>query len=92
MSFYDLKTGQLLDFGSNDPYASEEVHYTDYPLLNATALENRKSLKEHMESSGFQNYPREWWHYSYGNQEWAAYGNKEHAVYDVVDKEEGNAR
>ncbi len=33
--------------------------------------ENRKLLKSIMEQAGFTNYPEEWWHYDYGNQNWA---------------------
>lgn len=43
--------------------------------------ELRKILYSTMTKSGFQNYPAEWWHYSYGDQLWAAYGKFKTAFY-----------
>ncbi len=34
-------------------------------------IENRKLLKGIMEEVGFTNYEEEWWHFDYGNQNWA---------------------
>lgn len=42
---------------------------------------NRKILKEAMESAGFKNYPEEWWHFNYGNQEWVENGGGAKAIY-----------
>ena len=32
-------------------------------------------------------YDGEWWHFSYGDKEWAFYYKKEEALYDQIDAE-----
>lgn len=50
--------------------------------------ENRKQLLKVMKSQGFINYPYEWWHFSYGDANWAAYKCKRFgAIYDAAEKE-----
>jgi D-alanyl-D-alanine dipeptidase len=55
--------GALLDFGSGfdlfDPRSWTASH-----AVGAPARANRERLKHLMETRGFANYPREWWHYS----------------------------
>jgi D-alanyl-D-alanine dipeptidase len=34
---------------------------------------------------GFAPFDGEWWHFSYGDKEWAAYYNKPNAVYEQID-------
>jgi D-alanyl-D-alanine dipeptidase len=52
-----------LDMGTGydcfDPLAS-----TDNPKIGETARKNRAILKTAMEKAGFQNYEKEWWHYT----------------------------
>jgi zinc D-Ala-D-Ala dipeptidase len=38
---------------------------------------HRQILKQAMAKAEFQQHPREWWHYSYGDQLWAWLGNGE---------------
>lgn len=53
--------------------------------------ENRKILLKVMKSQGFVNYPYEWWHFSYGDTNWAAYkGRRFGAIYDAAEKEYEN--
>lgn len=42
---------------------------------------NRMLLKEAMESAGFADYDFEWWHFSYGTQDWATKKNWSAAIY-----------
>lgn len=46
---------------------------------------NRMLLVEIMSKVGFVNYPQEWWHFSYGDQFWAAETNAECAIYGSVE-------
>lgn len=50
---------------------------------NCTSVEknNRATLRQAMTGAGFYFYPGEWWHYSYGDQSWAAYTGKTLALY-----------
>ncbi len=47
-------------------------------------LKNRQLLNHVMTSSGFTNYPAEWWHFDYGNQWWAKQSNEPAAKYGLV--------
>ncbi|NJR40371.1 MAG: D-alanyl-D-alanine dipeptidase [Leptolyngbyaceae cyanobacterium CSU_1_4] len=40
---------------------------------------NRQTLKQAMTQAEFQQHPKEWWHYSYGDQLWAWLGNQAHS-------------
>ncbi len=46
---------------------------------------NRMLLFALLTDVGFVNIPSEWWHYSYGDQYWAIYHQKPHALYGKVD-------
>jgi D-alanyl-D-alanine dipeptidase len=46
-----------------------------------TEKANRAILRKAMLGAGFYFYPGEWWHYSYGDQSWAAYVGNSHAIY-----------
>ncbi|MFI7071588.1 M15 family metallopeptidase [Micromonospora sediminicola] len=52
----DMGTG----FDCFDPRA-----HTDDARVTAAARDNRELLRELMSAQGFENYPREWWHYRY---------------------------
>lgn len=45
---------------------------------------NRKMLRSIMQSAGFVYYPGEWWHYSFGDQTWAAYTGNKFALYNFL--------
>lgn len=46
---------------------------------------NRKLLHDLMVEEGFAPYYGEWWHFSYGDREWAWFYQKLEALYDQVD-------
>jgi zinc D-Ala-D-Ala dipeptidase len=37
-----------------------------------------------MESTGFVNYPHEWWHFSYGDRYWAYAKDEPAAIYGAA--------
>lgn len=49
------------------------------------ALINRRLLYTVMMRAGFSNYPDEWWHYDYGNQNWALLKGKRAALYSATE-------
>jgi D-alanyl-D-alanine dipeptidase len=51
-----------------------------------TYNKNRLLLKRVMEESGFKNYPEEWWHYNFGNQEWVEYKGGDKAIYGSAEQ------
>ena len=44
---------------------------------------NRKLLFRLITREGFVNAPTEWWHYSYGDQYWAAFYGKKQEIFGV---------
>jgi D-alanyl-D-alanine dipeptidase len=47
-------------------------------------LQNRRMLYHVMSAAGFTNYWKEWWHFDYGNQFWAAI-TQSRARYSSID-------
>jgi D-alanyl-D-alanine dipeptidase len=47
-------------------------------------MENRILLLNLMVAEGFAPYWGEWWHYSYGDKEWAVYYNQPNAIYEKI--------
>ena len=45
------------------------------------ACENRRMFYGVMTDAGFTNYVDEWWHFDFGNQNWAWSGSNGHAIY-----------
>jgi D-alanyl-D-alanine dipeptidase len=60
LTVVDLRGGRELDMGTPFDTFSEAAH-----TANATGevMENRMVLKRAMETEGFANYEKEWWHY-----------------------------
>lgn len=73
--------GNPVDMGSTYPEKCPEMA-TSYKV-SMVARKHRKTLIKAMRSEGFVNYPAEWWHFSYGDQMWAAYRFKRYAIYGV---------
>lgn len=68
-------TGEIVDMGSPIDELSARSHpnyyaHHDHPQAQQYH-HNRQILHEVMLKAGFQRNPREWWHFSYGDQMWA---------------------
>jgi D-alanyl-D-alanine dipeptidase len=78
VTVYNRKTGEYLDFGSDVfDFSVGRIIYFDSPEVSAAVKENRRMLREAMLKVGFAPYDGEWWHYSYGDKEWAFYYQNE---------------
>ncbi len=80
--------GQVIDFGMEikDWFRVDSVLCESYyPDLQGAEKDNRVMLIEILESAGFVNYPREWWHFSCGDQYWAFLNNQDSALYSSVE-------
>jgi D-alanyl-D-alanine dipeptidase len=78
------KNGEELDMGG--PYNGiEEKSNTFYSDLTNEQKENRMKLFNAMIREGFVNLPTEWWHYSYGDQYWAAFNSQSKTIYAKVE-------
>jgi D-alanyl-D-alanine dipeptidase len=80
---YDKQKAGLLDFGTGycNWGAGRKLYYAS-PEISKQAMKNRKLLRTAMIKQGFLQYTGEWWHFSYGDKEWAFVNNKDAAYYD----------
>ena len=62
LTIADRMTGQPLAMGTNFDTFSTAAH-TD--SATGPVMANRDRLRRAMEAEGWQNYPQEWWHFSY---------------------------
>jgi D-alanyl-D-alanine dipeptidase len=73
---------------SNQPM--DEEYYSKFPMFSEDITEeqkeNRKMLREAMESQDFVWYPGEWWHYSYGDRMWAVYTEQKECFYGPIEQ------
>jgi zinc D-Ala-D-Ala dipeptidase len=76
--------GQEFYMGT-DMHEKNEKTKTDVAGLTAEETRLRGILKAAMEDAGFINYPPEWWHYSYGDHQWAWLVGKDTAIYGILD-------
>jgi D-alanyl-D-alanine dipeptidase len=53
-----------LDMGTDFDFFDVLAH-TNSPQITPQQRENRQRLRTAMEKEGFQNYPMEWWHYTF---------------------------
>jgi D-alanyl-D-alanine dipeptidase len=59
--------------------------YTFSPFIDSKGRENRQLLRRVMVGAGFAPFDGEWWHFSYGDREWAKYYNRPPAVYEQIE-------
>ncbi|MCL1941420.1 MAG: M15 family metallopeptidase [Synergistaceae bacterium] len=83
-----LEMGGLFDETTERSYSRhyEDVLDKNYFLADGEqkALENRRLLIHIMEEAGFSNYPQEWWHFDYGNRNWALRTGAPEARYGFI--------
>jgi D-alanyl-D-alanine dipeptidase len=83
------ETGRLLEMGTgfDDITARAETDYFeihDDTAFERTARDNRRLLYQIMTNVGFTNYSGEWWHFDYGNQNWAWTSGSDYAIYGAT--------
>ena len=76
---------QQLDMGTSLDEFSNKT-YTESSSISKEAKDNRSLLKGVMVSAGFVNFPAEWWHWSYGDREWANIQKNKTAIYGLVER------
>ncbi len=80
----DIPSGKFLDFGSEQYNYSNKKYYVYSPNVKGKAMSNRMLLRECMVGAGFAPFDGEWWHFSYGDREWACFYKKHTALYDQI--------
>ena len=76
-------SGEETDMGTSVDALSDAAN-TWHPHIPSDAQRNRILLFTAMTDAGFVNLATEWWHYSYGDQYWAAYKGAPCALYGSV--------
>jgi D-alanyl-D-alanine dipeptidase len=66
LTLVDSATGEELEMGTPYDTFSEAAHTAH---ASGDAARNRQKLVKAMERAGFTNYPREWWHFTFGSAE-----------------------
>lgn len=90
VTLFDLNTLTELDMGGDfdEPGAisfTTALEESTDPLLNDAKF-NRRLLVNTMQTVGFTNIPTEWWHFDYGNSNWAYFSNSPVAFYGATYK------
>jgi len=79
-------TGDACDMGTRvADYSDDESIKTLATTISGSQKRLRKILLKEMVSVGFAPFLGEWWHFSYGDKEWAAYYEKPNALYGPID-------
>jgi len=78
-----IRDGRPLDFGSRI-WEFQPDSFTFSPFMNKEGWKNRQLLRSAMINVGFAPFDGEWWHFSYGDKEWAKYYDKPAAMYEQV--------
>lgn len=83
LTIVSLKTGEPLDMGTPWDTLSEASH-----TKNATgkAQENRQLLQRELGAAGWENYWKEWWHYSYPTEEKLPHRDVPYACFEPPEK------
>lgn len=74
-------TGQALDMGSAFDEPTMRSYTDAYEQTPGPIRERRRLLYQAMTNASFTNLPTEWWHYDFGNQNWAYYSGNAEAIY-----------
>lgn len=76
--------GEAIDMGTSiADYSDPDKILTYADDLTIDQKEHRKLLHDLMVNEGFAPFYGEWWHFSYGDREWAAFYNKK-ALYGAI--------
>ena len=84
ITLWDNNKNQEVDMGSAIVEFGD-IAYTFYPNISEEQKNNRLYLYRNMLAEGFAPFLGEWWHFSYGDKEWAFYYKKLCALYDKIE-------
>lgn len=78
-----LRGGEPVDLGTPVMQPDRDA-FTFSPFISPSAWEARQLLRRAMMAAGFAPYDGEWWHFSYGDKEWARFYREPEALYAQV--------
>lgn len=78
-----LQEGKPIDFGTKIwEFVKDSLTFS--PFISKEAWRNRQLLRRMMLTVGFAPFDGEWWHFSYGDKEWAKYYKQPFALYEQL--------
>lgn len=80
IEIYDSENGVTVDMGGNICELGVKSHCLN-DKLNKEQRQNQETLFETMLDAGFAPFSTEWWHFSYGDHNWARFYEKGCALY-----------
>ncbi len=83
LTIWDRIDDREVDMGSAISQFGD-IAYTEYPDISQTQKDNRLWLNKIMKDTGFAPFMGEWWHFSYGDKEWAYFYKKRSAIYETI--------
>ena len=82
-----IKNGLPLNFGTAIwEFVDDALTFS--PFIGKEAWHNRQLLRRLMIQVGFAPFDGEWWHFSFGDKEWAKYYSKPFAIYKQLNSNE----
>lgn len=84
VTILDKKTRKTLDMGTKIYDFKTKDIYTFSPFISKEQKKNRLLLRKCILRAGFAPFDGEWWHFSFGDKEWAYYYKKDFAIYGTV--------
>ena len=84
VTIFDEKAEKQVDMGTKIYDFETKDIYTFSPFITRKQEENRLLLRKCMLKAGFVPFDGEWWHFSFGDKEWAYYYKKEFAIYRAI--------
>jgi D-alanyl-D-alanine dipeptidase len=85
ITIYSRKSNAPITMGTVVDSTELPLIHTWCPLTTSEQRHNRMLLCTVLTAAGFKNTPLEWWHYSYGDLEWALHSGLTTTVYDSVE-------
>ncbi|HKU18855.1 MAG TPA: M15 family metallopeptidase [Candidatus Saccharimonadales bacterium] len=78
------RNGRPFDFGTKMHQFTPDT-FTFSPFIHRDAWDNRQLLRRVMMQADFAPFDGEWWHFSYGDKEWASYYHQKAALYEQLE-------
>lgn len=81
-----LGDGSMLDTGAGiSDFSDPKVYSVLSEGITEVQQQNRFLIRDLMLEQGFAPFNGEWWHFSYGDKEWAAFYGQPNAIYGQVE-------
>ena len=84
VTIFNKRKRRPIDMGTKIYDFKTKDIYTFSPFITKKQKENRLLLRRCMLKAGFAPFDGEWWHFSFGDKEWAYYYKKDFAIYGVI--------